>query len=225
MMRTIIAIMLLLGSALTARAQQVATLRDTLSLKIRQIEAYPDSLPLRFEKASINMRLEQWRYAQEEYTAILKRWPDNPEALYFRAFAYDKQGFYDFAAADYEKLSILMPGQLNVMLGLALVRDKQGRVTESMQLMNQIVELFPDSTVAYLARGSMELDRGQNETAEYDFAIAVRLSPNDTDARLLHAESLIRLGRRSEALDELRELCRQGIPAASLTEYFRRCRK
>lgn len=224
-MPRIITILLLLCATLTAQAQQEMTLRDSLSLKIRQIEAYPDSLPLRFEKASINMQLEQWRYAQEEYTSILKLSPRNPEALYFRAFAYDKQGYYDFAAADYEQLSSILPGRLNVMLGLALIRDKQGRKTESMQLMNQIVQLFPDSTVAYLARGNMELDRGQNETAEYDFSIAVRLSPNDTDARLLHAEALLRLERRTEALDELKELCRQGVPAASLTEYFQRCRK
>lgn len=209
---------------MSARSQSLYTLRDSLSQMIRMVDTYPDSLPLRFKKAAMNMRLEQWRYAQDEYTAILQRSPQNAEALYFRAYSYERQGHFGLAVADYEQLQRIVPGNLNVMMGLALVKNKQGRVTEAIDILNQAVRLFPDSAIALVARGNMEIERQQLEAAEYDFAQAVRLSPNDADTLLLHAEALIRLGRKREAVDALRRIEKLGISHTSLQEYYSRCR-
>lgn len=224
-MKKLILCALLLSAFMPAMAQEQATLRDSLSTLIRQIDQNPESIDLRFRKAQINMQLEQWRYAQDEYTAILKISPRNAEALYFRAYAYERQGHYDFAVADYEKVCQLVPGNLNAMMGLALARDKQGRKTEAMTMLNHMVELFADSAIVYVARGNMEMERQQIEAAEYDFAKAVSLAPTQTDYMLLHAEALIQLGRKNEAINELDRMLTLGVPRAALADYYRRCRK
>lgn len=214
-----------LATFLPISAQETMTLRDSLSVLIREIDQHPQQIDLRFRKAQINMLLQQWQYAQEEYTNILRLSPHNAEALYFRAYAYGRQGYYDFAAADYEKVCQLVPGNLNAMIGLALSRDKQGRKTEAMSMLNHMVELFPDSAVVYITRGNMEMERQQIEIAEYDFARAVALAPQQTDYLLLHAESLIRLNRKQEALSELNRMLTLGVPRSALDEYYRRCRE
>lgn len=224
-MRKLLLLVLILATGMPLLAQETMTLRDSLSMLIREIDQHPQQIDLRFRKAQINMLLEQWRYAQEEYTAILKLSPQNAEALYFRAYAYGRQGYYDFAAADYEKVCQLVPGNLNAMIGLALSRDKQGRKTEAMSMLNHMVELFPDSAVVYVTRGNMEMERQQIEIAEYDFAKAVELSPQQTDYLLLHADALIQLNRKQEAVSELNRMLSLGIPRAALDEYYRRCRE
>jgi len=223
-MRKVLTLLLLALATIATEAQEPTSLRDSLSSLIRQIDANPHSVELRFAKAQLNMRLEQWRYAQDEYTAILRLSPHNAEALYFRAYAYERQGHYDFAVADYEEVCQLVPGNLNAMMGLALARDKQGRKTEAMATLNRMVELFPDSAIVYVARGNMELERQQTEAAEYDFAKAVELSPHQSDYLLLHAESLIRLGRKKEATAELDRMLRLGVPRPAIADYYRRCK-
>lgn len=210
--------------ALCSQAQGSMTLRDSLSMYIREVESHPESVQLRLAKARINMRLEQWRYAQEECTAILKLDNNNAEALYFRAYSYERQGRFEFAAADYERVCALVPGSMNALMGLAITRNKQGRKTDAMSTMNQLVSLYADSAIVYVARGNMEMEQDLLDTAEFDFATATRLAPNNTDYLLLHAESLIRLGRKRDALAMLRRMEELGIPAASMAEYFRRCR-
>jgi len=209
---------------LCSHAQGSMTLRDSLSMYIREVTRNPNSVPLRLAKARINMRLEQWQYAQEECTAILKIDNDNAEALYFRAYSYERLGRFDFAAADYERVCALVPGNMNALMGLALVRNKQGRKTEAMTTMNQLVSLYADSAIVYVARGNMEMEQNQLDAAEFDFAKATSLAPKCTDYLLLHAESLIRLGRKRDALAVLRRMEELGVPAASMAEYFRRCR-
>lgn len=64
---------LFLTLALGCGAQSQQELRDSLSTLIQQINRYPNDQELRFRKAAVNLLLEQWNYAIDEYTFILKK--------------------------------------------------------------------------------------------------------------------------------------------------------
>ena len=183
----------------TAHAQTNAELRDSLAEAVEKLNRFPNNIDLRLRKASWNLLLEQWEYAQREYDQVLARDSDNVAALYFRAYAYERMHKYAFARKDYERMLKIVPGNFNGQLGLALLNQKDMRYTEAMNIINHLVEQFPDSAVAYAARAGMEQERGMMEVAEYDFSQAIRLVPDNVDYLLSHADLLIKMGRKVPA--------------------------
>ena len=209
----------------TAHAQTNAELRDSLAEAVEKLNRFPDNIDLRLRKASWNLLLEQWEYAQREYDQVLARDSDNVAALYFRAYAYERMHKYAFARMDYERMLKIVPGNFNGQLGLALLNQKDMRYTEAMNIINHLVEQFPDSAVAYAARAGMEQERGMMEVAEYDFSQAIRLEPDNVDYLLSHADLLIKMGRKDEARRDLDTAVAKGVPKPSLADMYARCRE
>ena len=205
-------------------AQSYQALRDSLSAATEALSYKPDSLDLRLKKASWNILLEQWQYAKEEYYYVLWHDPNNIAALFYRAYVNEKQNRYNFARLDYESLINIVPLHFEARLGLALLNHKDRHFTEAMDQINKLVELYPDSAVAYAARAGMELDRKMLEPAEFDYSKAIALDPSNIDYRLNRANIRINLKRKDEACEDLDFLVKQGIPRANLMEYYQKCK-
>ena len=90
---------MLLSVALGCKSQGNGQLRDSVKLISEQLKASPDSIPLRFKKASYNLRLGQWEYAKTEYDYIIGRFPQSRTALFYRAYANERLGRNAFARA------------------------------------------------------------------------------------------------------------------------------
>lgn len=211
--------------AVAARAQSYAELKDSLADAVEKLRKFPDNVDLRLRKASWNLLLEQWDYAQREYDIVLAKDSDNVAALYYRAYAYEHLHKYAFARKDYERMLKVVPGNFNGQLGLALLNQKDMRYTEAMNMINHLVEQYPDSAVAYAARAGMELERGMMEVAEYDFSQAIRLEPGNVDFLLSRADLLIRMGRKKEARRDLDTAVAKGVPKPALADLYARCRE
>ena len=205
--------------------QTYEQLKDSLEAATKLCEKYPDDNNLKLKKASWNIMLEQWAYAQREYDIILSRDPSNVAALYFRAFTNEKLNRLKFARQDYEKMLKIVPGNFNGLLGLALLNQKDMHYTEAMDMMNQLVEQYPDSAVAYAARAGIEQERGMLELAEYDYGEAMRLRPDNTDYILNRADVRLLLGRRNDAREDLELAVKKGVPRPALAELFAKCEK
>ena len=91
-------------------AQDHQTLRSQLKETTEVLAYYPDSVDLRLKKAALNLQLEQWQYAKDEYDQVLRSHPDNIAGLYYRAYANQQLGRYNFARLDYENLLKVVPG-------------------------------------------------------------------------------------------------------------------
>ena len=122
-MKKILITLFVVGAAMPAASQR-NPLRDSLSQAIRLMEEYPDSVDLRLKKAGWNMQLMEWQYAKDEYDVILRRHPENVTALFFRAYANERLGRYNFARLDYQNLLALLPGDFHASLGLSLLNQK-----------------------------------------------------------------------------------------------------
>lgn len=207
------------------KAQGNAHYLDSLDAASEKLRKFPDNIDLRLKKASWNMMLQQWEYAQKEYDAILKRDSNNVAALYYRAYTYEKLHRYKYARRDYETMLKIVPGNFNGMLGLALLCQKDMHYTEAMNLINQLIQLHPDSAVAYAARGGMELERNMLELAEYDYGEAMKRAPEDTDFILNRANVRLKLGRRREAKEDLDLAVKKGVPRPALAEWYSLCKE
>lgn len=215
----------LLLVCMSVHAQNYNALKDSL-LKAADVLAYhPDSIDLRLKKASWNIELQQWNYAKDEYDVVLKLNPKNIAGLYYRAFVNEKLKRYNFARLDYENLLTLVPGNFEVQLGLALLNQKDQHYTEALDQINSLVTQYPDSAVAYAARGGIEKERGMLELAEYDYSEAIKRDAGNTDYRMNRVDILLTLGKNEEAKSALDDIVKLGVPRANLIEFYRRIPK
>lgn len=210
--------------AVGVEAQSYDALRDSLEIAASQLRRFPDNINLRLNKASWNMLLEQWDYAKEEYDWVLERDPKNVAALYYRAYVYEKQHKYKFARKDYETMLSIVPDNFNGQLGLALLCQKDMRFSEAMDRLNLLIEQHPDSAVAYAARAGLEVERGMDEVAEYDFTEAMRLDPSNSDYIINRADIRLRMGKKKLAREDLDRAVKAGVPRPALAEMYARCK-
>lgn len=217
----------LFGSAvLSSWAQQShSALRDSLANATDVLAYHPDSIDLRLKKVAWNIELEQWDYAKDDLDKILFQQPTNIAGLFYRAYVGEKLKRYNFARLDYQNLLVLVPGNFQAQLGLALLNEKDKHYTEAYDGINSLIEQFPDSAVAYAARGGIEKERGMLELALYDYEQASRLDSLELDYRINHLDLLITLGRTAEAYDDLRRLQQMGVHTGRLQGFYSRLRK
>lgn len=221
----LVAIALLMSMGRAVAQSSSAALRDSLALATETLAYHPDSIDLRLKKAAWNIQLEQWNYAKDELDKVLFLNQTNIAGLFYRAFVNEKLKRYNFARLDYQNLLVLVPGNFQAQLGLALLNEKDQHHTEAYDGINNLIEQYPDSAVAYAARGGMEKERGMLELAVYDYAEAMRLDSTNQDYIVSHVDLLITLGRKLEAYDDLRRLQALGVQPGQLQDFYARLRR
>lgn len=221
----LVAIALLMSMGRAVAQSSSSALRDSLALATEMLAYHPDSIDLRLKKAAWNIQLEQWNYAKDELDKVLFLNQTNIAGLFYRAFVNEKLKRYNFARLDYQNLLVLVPGNFQAQLGLALLNEKDQHHTEAYDGINNLIEQYPDSAVAYAARGGMEKERGMLELAAYDYAEAMRLDSTNQDYIVSHVDLLITLGRKLEAYDDLRRLQALGVQPGQLQEFYARLRR
>ena len=207
---------------ISSAAQSRQEWRDSLETLSASLKKNPDNIDLRLRKAEADIQLERWDYALAEYGRILRADERNLAALFFRAYVHEKQKNYDLAKVDYDAFLAIEPVHLEAHLGLAQVLQKMGRKSDTLDELNRIVQMFPDSADAYAARAAYETEQQQYEVAVYDWGEAVRRRPENVDLVISKVDVLLRLGRRSEAKECLDKLVRQGTPRGTLKDWYDR---
>ena len=216
------------GDAQDDVASQVRSnqaLRDSLSAATRVLAYHPDSIDLRLRKAAWNIQLEQWDYAKDDLDKVLFLDNTNVAGLFYRAFVNEKLKRFNFARLDYQNLLVLVPGNFQAQLGLALLNEKDMHYTEAYDGINSLVEQYPDSAVAYAARAGIEKERGRLELAEYDYQQAIDRDGANRDYLFNHVDLLISLGRKGDAYEDLEKLRKLGLSQGELRDFYLRLRK
>ena len=207
-------------SLLTSWAQTPREWRDSVSTLMEAIAKDPKNTDLRLKKAEANINLQQWEYAVEEYGNVLRIDNRNLAALYFRAFCHTQLRHYDLAKVDYESFLAIEPVHMEARLGLAHVLQKIGHKAETVDELNRIVQMFPDSADAYAARAAYETEQKQYDIALYDWDEAIRRRPDNVDFVVSKVDILIRLGKRNETLEALDNAVNRGTPRGALKEWY-----
>ncbi len=202
----------------SALAQSSSAWRDSLSVLNKAITANPQSTDLRLRKAAVNIELQQWDYAIEEYGRVLGIDANNLPALYYRAFAHNHLRHYDMARADYERFLQLLPRHFEARLGLAMTMRRQGKTRDVTDELNRLVQMFPDSAVAYAVRADFEQEQAQYDLALYDWDEALRLANGRQEYQLGKYGVLWAMRRYDEARRLGEQLLEAGVPNATLKQ-------
>ncbi len=210
---------------LAATAQDNQRWRDSLTAINRQIATQPWSTDLHLRKANANLQLKQWQYAIDEYYLVLQHEPQNPAALFYRAYANTHLRRFDLARNDLSDLLAYLPNHFEARLSLAIVLQQLGKKQEALDQLNQTIQLHADSAVAYAARANLERDMKQDDVALYDWQRAEQLAPRDPTYVVSHADLLLVLGRKTEARRVLDAAVKRGVPRGMLAEWYDKCRR
>ena len=198
--------------------------RDSLTVLNKEIaRAAAWSTDLHLRKAAVNLELQQWEYAAEEYALVLQHEPRNLAALFYRAYANSHLRRYNLSRDDYEDFLKMVPRHLEARLGLAYVYQQLSRRTDAMNQLNRVVEQYPDSAVGYAARATLERDMLQHEAALYDWQEALRREPQNTGYVASYVDLLLQQGRKNDARQALDAAVRRGTPRGLLREWYERC--
>lgn len=220
--RKVLTVALVLLASAPAVAQKGNALRDSLKAAMQDLAFHPDSVDLLLKKAAWNVELGEWSYAKDTYDKVLALSPKNVAGLYYRAYVNERMSRYSFARLDYENLLTIIPGNFEAQLGLALLNQKDNRYTQALDQINRLISQYPDSAIAYAARGGMEKERKMYELAAYDYSEAIRRDDGNMDYRLNRIELYILLRRFKSAREELDLLVRRGVPRSSLSDLYQR---
>lgn len=221
----VLLLFLIIMAPCNSMAQDKQQFRDSLRAATELLDCFPDSAGLRLRKAAWNIRLEQWAYAKDEYDKVLSARPMDIAAHYFRAFVNEKLNRLDFARLDYEAVLAVVPGNFEASLGLALLNFKDSHFTEAMNMVNVLISQHPDSAVTYAVRAGFEKEKEKYGLAEYDYREAIRRDNSNIDYRLNLVDVLLAMRRRDEAIAELDNIVRLGVPKGTLLSLYRRARK
>jgi tetratricopeptide (TPR) repeat protein len=205
-----------------ARAQNW---RDSLTAINKQIAQSQWSTDLHLRKAAFNLELKQWEYAVDEYGLILQREPQNPAALFYRAYANTHLRRYDLARNDLSDLLVVHPHHFEARLSLAVILQRMGKRQDALDQLNQTIEMHADSAMAYAARANLERDMKLDDAALYDWQRAEELSPTDAAYVVSHVELLLILERREEARRVLDAAVKRGISRGILNEWYAKCKR
>ena len=220
--RLLIGYWLLTCTSILAQSQQ--EWRDSLNTLNQQIARSPYSTDLHLRKAAVNLELQQWEYAVDEYKLILRHDESNLAALFYRAYAYTHLRRYDLAKNDYNDILFKVPTHMEARLGLSYVYQLMGKRNDALDLLNIVVEQHPDSVAGYVARASLETNMQRYDAALYDWEEVIRQEPQNSDYRLSYIDVLIRMGRKEQAHKELDQLANRGVNRGALREFYKRLR-
>lgn len=208
--------------AIGMQAQSNQEWRDSLNAINQQIERSPYSVGLHLRKAAINLELQQWEFAIDEYKSILRHDEKNLTALFYRAYAYTHMRRYDLAKNDYNDILLEKPTHMEARLGLAYVYQLMGKRNDALDLLNIVVEQHPDSVRGYVARASLETDMKRYDEALYDWEECIKRDPDNTDYHLSYIDVLIAMGRKETARRELNKLSGRGVNQGALRGFYQR---
>ena len=165
--------------SLSASAQTRQEWRDSLTRLNDSIRLKPYDTDLRLRKAAVNIELEQWDYAAEEYGRVLRIDPKSLAALYYRAYVNTTLRRYDLAKSDYETFLAIVPKHFEAQLGLAMIKRKLEHSADALDELNRLVQAFPNSALSYAARAGYEAELKQYDLALYDWDEALKRAPRN----------------------------------------------
>ena len=171
--------------------------RSNLTLFAAAVRATPHSAKAHLNMASAYRNEKQLDLARGEFDAVLRIYPNHPDAL-------AGYGLVDFQLGDYPDAERMMKQALNtstrsdlnydfVAVNLAGLWMQTGDNFDAIDLLNRVIAASPDYTRAWANRAVIRYRLGQPTAARADAEAALRLDHNNPQAlglmRLLNDSS------------------------------------
>lgn len=198
---------------------EFTTAQQTLETTVRDstLGDLPETKKLRTRLAKLYGRVRRYQAALGHLDILLEQDPNDAELQVLRAtylvlaadydkaidYSYKLVG-YDVEADSFDAEKATAPHATEVYSNLAaLVRSKRESPELADRIMDQLIEVNPDSAEAYLARGSFRLATENTEGGTADIEKAYQLEPDNPDVLLAMAGQALQAKQYDKAREYL----------------------
>lgn len=147
--------------------------------------------------------------AEEYWTQILEKFPDNAAVWSNRGNSRVSQNKLEEALADFNKSIELAPNVTDPYLNRGTALEGLGRWDEAIADYNHILELDPNDAMAYNNRGNAEAGLGKWQEAIADYQKSAEIAPNFAFARANYVLALYETGEKDKAIKEMKNIIRK----------------
>ncbi len=171
-------------------------------------------------KISLLRSQREFEKAKQSIADAERRFPDSPRLRNECAWLHFYQMQYDEALDGFVAILRENPTDASALQGRIASLRLQGNYSEATELANRALDLPSKSPGIYSERGWISFEQGRYEDAEADFKRALALIPDDPQAHIHLAWSLVRQGTDAD-LARATKGCRQALSLdPNLAEAF-----
>lgn len=167
----------------------------------------PENFMVVVRLAVIHSLLGQEPEAQEYFTRAARIDPNSTDLQHFVAMHYVRFQKWDQAEPLLEKVLERMPNKLPALESLAVIRDRQGRTSDVISLLQQIVNLKKEPTGSLIRLGQLKMQQGESQGAVDAFERAREAQPANFNHHLelgVCYFALRQFAAARDALDQVR---------------------
>ena len=156
-----------------------------LSLNLCAQQQQPLDAAVLYSQAVHQMKTEDHVAAAHSFSELLNLRPDMGKAWYYRGLCRQLNGDPIGAAHDLERAIALQPGDANAQLRLYDVYAAQGKSTEAIDGLTDLLMRFPEGPIAehtMFSLGNAHVIQGDHASALAVYERLVKLAPTDAKA-------------------------------------------
>lgn len=195
----LVAILLMLSINPAAQAQETATYTP------EEIQQGEEIARKAFEATSKGDFAEADKY----WTQLIEKYPTNAALWSNRGNGRAGQNQLESALADYEKAIELAPLAADPYLNRGAVFEAQGKFDAALADYDKVLEIDPNDAMGYNNRGNAKAGKQLWEEALADYRKAAEIDSNFAFARANSVLVMYQIGKKEEALKEIRNLVRK----------------
>lgn len=154
-----------------------------------------DNIDLEKPSESLDDELEE---AVANFTKALNEDPNNIDALFQRREVYYSQQKWDLAEADNVKLEELKSD----LIQKGTVYRQQGNLKEALEILNNVIKVYPNNSTALIQRAAVYLQRnqeGDKDNSLYDINNVIKNNPRNPQIAVSEILKIVR--ENKEVLD------------------------
>lgn len=146
--------------------------------------------------------------------------PADAEAHYNLGLIYQERGQLDEAKACFQRAIEIRPDEADAHYQLGRIAREEGRLAEAISHFDAVVRESAEHSQNEVWReiGATYFQAGQLEDARAAFERFIAKRPSDAEGRYRYGLTLYRLGRREEAIDEMRA-CIEAVRTSPAYKY------
>lgn len=179
----------------------------------------PDHVRARYEKATAEVMIGNYRAAMEQCTYLLSltQVEYTPAEIYLlRGTAAMQAKLYTDARRDLEEVLRRTPSSEVALITLALTEHAEGRSSQAFDRLNLYLQQHPQAVRALAARAHLEAQAQQYEAALLDLDKAISIEPHNGAHYAARAEIFLATERPKAAQQDIERAVALGYPVEQL---------
>jgi len=145
----------------------------------RQIQQTPEDISLYIKRGKLRLLLNDYAGALKDGLYILKGNPDDFNGYELILVAYQNRGQWDRTISCFNKMIKLQPDNIQLTYNLANSYLNLMQFETALDMMNDLIEKFPNTSNYYLTRGNIYTLKGDKLKANTDYNKAVSIDPDN----------------------------------------------